>query len=190
MGREQGLVDLADGGDLLALEDSAAASQVGLQDRRRTRSQDGGELGDRGQPFAGGHGDGGAGGHPGHSVEVVRRDRLLEPQRVVGLQTAGEAQGAGWGELAVGSEQQVGPVPDRLADGTGVALGQVEAFQGGLATIEHGVRAGGVELDSGEAQVDGPYGGLGCHSRIRVEVRAVLGGVGVVVLRVEVGVGP
>ena len=44
VGGQQRLVDLADRGDLLALEDPAAAPQVGLQNRRRSGPQHGGEL--------------------------------------------------------------------------------------------------------------------------------------------------
>ena len=90
----------------------------------------------------------------------------------------------------MGAEEQVGTAPDRLADGTGVALGQVQAFQRGLAPVEDGVGPGRVELDPGEPHFDGPNGGLGGQVGVRVEVRFVLGGVGVLVVRVQVGVGP
>ena len=51
-----------------------------------------------------------------HHFGHVGRHRLLEPQRIVGLDGARHAQRARGGELAVGAEQDVGAGADRLAD--------------------------------------------------------------------------
>ena len=89
----------------------------------------------------------------------------------------------------MGAEQQVGPVADRFADRRGIALGEVEALERRLAAVVDGVGAGRVELDGGEALLDGGDGGLCGECRVGIEVRPALGGVGVLVARVQVGVG-
>ena len=85
MGSQQGLMDFAQGGDLLALEEAAAAAQVGLENRRRAGPEHRGELAHPGETFSGGYRDGGPSGHPGHALEVLGWHGLLEPERVVGL---------------------------------------------------------------------------------------------------------
>ena len=83
--RDLHAVGFRDRGDLLALEEAPAASQVGLGYVDRTGRDELGELDLVDQPLAGGDGDGGAAANPGHPGNVIRWDRLLEPQRVEGF---------------------------------------------------------------------------------------------------------
>ena len=107
--RDLGAVRLGERGDLLALQDPAAATEVRLDDRRCAERQQLLELVLRGEPLARGDGDRGLAGDLGHLGRLVGRNRLLEPQRVVGLEPLRQADGARRGELPVRAEEEVGP---------------------------------------------------------------------------------
>ncbi len=125
----------------------------------------------------------GLAGDRGHGLDVLGRTRLLEPQRVAGLQPARHADRAARRELAVRAEQQVRPVAHRRAQRLHEALRAVELGERGLPAVVDGVRTGGVELQRGEALLDVVQGAL--HRRVDVVVdRRILIGTGI-----DVGVG-
>ena len=77
-------------GDLLALQQAAGATQVELDDRGRPGLEHPGELVLRGQSLAGGDRHRALGATCAMCADVVGRHRLLEPQRVVRRDLAGD----------------------------------------------------------------------------------------------------
>ena len=152
--RDLDVVGLGHGGDLLGFENAAGAAEVGLQDGRGAVLDDAGEFELGRQPLAGGDRDRGAARHLRHHFGHVRRHRLLEPQRIVGLDGARHAQRARRGELAVRAEQDVGAGADRLADRLDHAGGEVDVDEARLVAVEGGVGTGRVELDGVETLLD------------------------------------
>ena len=115
--RDHGVVGFGDGRDLLRFEYSAALADVQLDDLRGLLLQQFGELVERHQALAGGDGDAGVGGDPGHFVHVFRRHRFLEPERLVFLEHLGDADCAGGAELAMRADADFQLVADGIANG-------------------------------------------------------------------------
>ena len=150
MGRDLGIVGLRHAGDLLRLQDAADPAERHLQDRRRLGFEQPREFVLGGEPLAGRDRDRGGTGHSGHRGDVLRRHRLLEPERVVGLEPPGEADRARRRHLAVGADQQVALAADRGAQRLDEPLRMVERGKRELAGIERRIGPDGVELDRGE----------------------------------------
>ena len=58
----------------------------------------------------------------------------------------------GGGELAMGAEQKIGPVPHRLPDRAAESHRLGDVGHGGLVAAAHGVGAGGIEFHRREAR--------------------------------------
>ncbi len=187
MRSDLGVMRLRHRRDLLGFEQSADPAEVRLQDRGRAGLEHAGELVFRRQPLASGDRHAAKRGDPRHLLRRLGRRRLLEPQRLVGLDPAGETQRAGDGELAVGAEQEVAFLADRLAQSLAEGLAEREPLEARLAGVEGGIGAGGVELHRGEPLRDILQRPLGRSVRVRVD-RAVGIGVRAGLVRVEIGV--
>ena len=170
-------------GDLLRLENAADAPQVHLQNRRRPGAQYPREVVLGGEPLAGGDRDARAARHPRHLLGRIRRHRLLEPQRIVGLEAPCQPQRSRSGHLPVGAEQQIGTRADGGAQLPHEALGELERRQRELPPVERRVRARRIELQRREPLREIFRGTLGGEIRVLVDVGAVTG------TRVDVGVG-
>lgn len=151
MGRDLGIVRFGHAGDLLRFENAADAPQRHLQDRRCFTFQHTGKFIFSGQPFTGGNRNGGLLGDDGHLFRHFGGRWLLEPERVVGFQPFGQADGAGWGQLAVGAEEQIAFAPHRFPDQADKFLTQIQRFQRELARVKGGVGADGVKFNGGKA---------------------------------------
>ena len=190
VGRDLRVVEFRDDRDLARLPDAAAAPDVGLQDRD-PGPQRLVELHLRGQAFAGRHRDRGGPRHLTDRVHLVRRARLLEPQRVVGFQASGETDGRRGGHLPVGTEQDVGPVSHRLTNAPDAVLAAGQFGQRKLPPALEAVWAGGILLERGEAHLHVLERALGRGVAVVVDVAGVLAGVSVRRHRagIDVGVG-
>ncbi len=177
-----GVMGFGHAGDLLAFQDAANPAQRRLQDAGRASLQHAGEFVFGAQALTGGHRNAGVARNLGHHLGALGRGRLLEPQRVVLLEPACHAFGARHRVLAMGAEQYVGLVADRLADEFAEALGQVHALERRLARVEHRITTHRVELDRGESlrHVDG-----GTFCRL---YRVVIEGFVFVLVRIQIGV--
>lgn len=114
-------------------------------------------------------------------LDVLRRHRLLEPERIVGLDPAGEADGAGWRHLAVRPHENVGLRanlgPDRRDHGFGGLQGTRGELKGnelaeGLILAD-GQREG-IKLDRREAELDVVASPLGCIAGIEPQAAQAL----------------
>ena len=144
------------GGNLARLQDAARNGQVELQDGCRLLLKHGHELELVEQALARGHGDARGAGHPGHLRDVLRRHRLLEPERIELLHPLGKPNGAVGVELSVRADQNVAAVADglpHLAHHQGRVAQALQAVRG--------ARVHGIELDGGEPLVHVGQGHLG-----------------------------
>ena len=165
-----GVEDFRDGGDLFRLHDAAQTAQGGLQDFHAAGPQKGAKLGLGGQTLTRGQGDADLPRDLGEFQQVVWRDRLFVPQRIVGLQLAAHADGAGGGELAVGAEEKVGPVAHRLADFAAELDRAGDVGHRRFMPTADGIGAGGVKLDRRKAHVHIARGGLCRHVGVDPEL--------------------
>ena len=147
------------------------------------RAQQGGEFGLGGETLAGGDGDRAVPRDLGEVEGRVGGDRLLEPERVIGRDAAGEPDGPGGRELAVGAEEQVGVAADGLAQRPAEGFGAVEIGDARLMAAEDGIGPRGIELQRGEALGDHPGPGFGRRIGVGVEACRVLIGA-----RIDVGI--
>jgi len=93
-------VDFGQVGDLAKLGDAAAVDDVGLDDGGAAGVEEVAKVEAGEEAFAGGHGDGAPGGDFGEGLGVLALGGLLEEQRTVGGDGAGEFDGrAGGGSL-------------------------------------------------------------------------------------------
>ena len=185
MRRHLGVEDLGDGRELLCLQYPPEPPQGRLQDLHPARPQQRPELGLGRQPLARRQRNADMPRHFGEFQQVVRRDRLFVPERVVGLQGLPHADRARRGELAMGAEKEVRLVAHRLADlrAEGHRAGDVAHRR--LMPASDRIGAGGVELHRGEALFHRPRRGLRRHVGIDPELRRILARLGV-----EIGVAP
>jgi hypothetical protein len=94
MRRDLRIVGFRHAGDLLGLQEAAHTAQRHLQDRGGASLQHPAELIFGGQPFARGNRDGACRARRGPFLRAFPAARLLEPQRVIGLDLLREADGA------------------------------------------------------------------------------------------------
>jgi hypothetical protein len=184
VGRNRRVAHLCERSDLAGLEQSADPAQVGLQDGRRSRLEHTCELERRRQPFARRDRNRRRAGDVRHRLGRLGRCGLLEPERIEGLESTGEADRARRRELPVCADEQVAARADRLPHGTDVPLSSVERVERGLPRIERRVRSCRIELDRCEPLLHVCDRALRRQRRVGVDVG------GVAVLRIEIGVRP
>lgn len=78
------------------------------------------------QPLAGRDGNRCGLGDPRLLVGPLGRHGLFEPQRLVRFEPLGEPDRGGWGQLAMGPDEDVALVADSLPDGVDDVLGVLE----------------------------------------------------------------
>ena len=98
---------------------------------------------------------------------------------------------ASGGELAVGSEQDIGAGTDGFAHRLDHAGAEVNVRQQRLVPTLHAVRPGRIELDRSEALANRLYCSLCCQIRVVIDIlRAICGQrIGAAAGRIEIGVG-
>ena len=138
-------------GDFLGFENAADAAQIHLQDGRGAGVEQPAKIVLGGQPLAGRDGDAGGARHLRHFLGRIGRHRLLEPQRIVGLQAAREPDRAGRGHLPMGPEQQVGAWSRRPRAAGAEALAAIEVGEPQLPAVEGAVGSGRIEFQRREA---------------------------------------
>ena len=124
-----GVVAFGEDRDFPGLPDAASASQGGLQDGCGAGGEDRSKFGFRCKAFAGCDRDGGCAGNLGHGSGVVRWHGLFVPERVIGFDGFGHADGAAGGELAMRSEEEVGAGADSFTDGFAEGDGGVDVVE-------------------------------------------------------------
>ena len=170
MRRDLRVVRLRHASDLPRFQNAANAPKRHLQNGSGLLFEQFAELELGGQALAGGDGDGGCAGYAGHLIAILRRHRFLEPQWIVLLHPAGEANRAGGGGLAVGADKDVRLVAHRFAHGGNDGFGVVQAVQrrfAGVAVAHHVDER--IELQRREAFLNVRQGA--CCGRVWVRMR-------------------
>ncbi len=159
-------------GDLLGFEQTAHAAEVHLQNGRATCVQQARKVVLGAETLAGRDRNARRARNFGHLLGRIRRHGLLEPQRIIGLHAAREADGTGRRHLAMRAEQQIRPGSDRLAQLPQNAR-TLERAQGQLTAIESRIRTCRVELERREAlrQIFG--GTLGRQIGVLIDIGAI-----------------
>ncbi len=137
----------------------------------------------RGEAFAGGDGDPAAASYLSHGGDVVGGYGFFEPQWVVCLESTGETQRSGGGELAMSAEQDVGAVADGVADGCNHGLAHIKSPQRRLIGAMCAVRPSWVELHGGESGAHH----VGCSFCCGVGIDVDIGGVPIAWVQIGVG---
>ncbi len=107
---------LGGGGQLPRLPDAADVTDVGLDDVHGLALEELAELDAVVDALTGRDRDVHLGGNL-QGLQVLRRDRLLQPRGLEGRELAGEPDGGGGGETAVHLQHQLGLGADRVAHG-------------------------------------------------------------------------
>ncbi len=188
MRRDLGVMRLGHAGNFFRLQQSADPAEIHLQDGSGAGFQHPGEFVFGAESLAGGDRDPGLACHLGHLLGHFRRHRLLEPERIIGLETPCEADGAGGGELAVGAEEQIAARAHRLADPPAEQARTLHRLQAGLARIEGGIGAGGVELNGSKALFNILKRALGGGIRVAVDLGRRVGVLAPVEIGIEIGI--
>src|SRR5271156_4812168 len=145
------VMDLGERRDLLRLEEPADAPEIHLQDIGGARGKHASEFVLGSEALAGRDRDGGGTRDERHLLRHLGWYRLLEPERVVGLEMLGQSNGTGGRELSVRSHQEVRAHADGLAYQPHEAYRAFDLLLRGLPWVVSGEAAGGVELDARES---------------------------------------
>jgi hypothetical protein len=147
--------------DLLGLPDAAYLADIEVEDRRGAVLDQAREVELGRQPLAGRDRDRGAPDYFGQGFHVLRRARLLVPERIELLQAPGDPQRSRRGHLAVHADDDVAGGYYLVADGADDPLGGVGRGQGELerdvlaeALVMRQDQRERVDLDRGEAEID------------------------------------
>ena len=147
------------GGNLLALQNAACPSQIGLQDGGSPGLQHAGKLKFAAQALPCGNRNAGAGGDLCHFLRHIRWTWLFEPQRIKRGNAFSKSQRTGGGELAMRAKQEIGAVANSSTDFAAKIGTAGQRFLIGHSAIIYGVWPGRIEFHRGE-----PVGKAGrCH---------------------------